>query len=163
LKILSLTAVILFLMPTGLHSQDSQDERRLWSTWSLPKDVLVSLRDQGHLDRFDFYFGVNPYYVTADFNGGGLRDAAIQVMEKPSGKRGVLIWHREDSSVHVLGGGNPFGNGGDDWYWLGVWRATDNDWVPDAKGDVLYVEKPEAAGGRIWWDGAGYNWTQAGD
>ena len=35
--------------------------------------------------------------------------------------------------------------------------------VPGFHGEVLYVEKPESAGGLIYWDGRSYQWIQWGD
>jgi hypothetical protein len=31
------------------------------------------------------------------------------------------------------------------------------------RGEVLYVETPEAAGALIYWDGAKYQWVQRGE
>ena len=83
-----------------------------------------------------------------------------------SGKVGIGFIHRTTKAVHVVGAGIPFGNGGDDFTWLGVWRVEDGlalMEVQDFRAEVLYVEKPESASGLIYWDGKRYQWVQRGD
>jgi hypothetical protein len=112
------------------------------------------------------FLGLNPYYVRGQFDGDSLVDVAVQIIEKASGKRGIAIIHAADSSVHVLGAGVAFGNGGDDFSWLWVWRPEPRKERPDITPsgvELLYVEKPESAGGMIWWNGSSYVWTQHGD
>jgi hypothetical protein len=58
----------------------------------------------------------------------------------------------------MLGGGRAFGNGGDDFTWLDIWRAE-----PARGHDQLFVEKSEPASGAITWDGRSYRWTQLAD
>lgn len=134
--------------------------------WNLPRWADAILHDGRYMDRYELFTGLNPYYVAGRLDADTLPDLAVQIREKASGHRGIAIIHRGSKHVAILGAGQPLGNGGDDWSWLWVWRVEDGLAEPDSafRGhDVLLVEKPESAGGYLWWDGQSYRWTQAGD
>ena len=143
-----------------LRAQDA-----LFASWNLPSWAQRAWLTNAYSERFELFLELNPFYVQGDLDGDGREDVAIQVVEKPSGKRGILVMHRR-GDIHVLGAGRAIGNRGDDFSWLWVWRTESSDLLPadPVKGsDLLYVEKPESAGGLIWWDGVRYRWTQWGD
>ncbi len=134
--------------------------------WNLPPLASVVLGRATCAERYDLFLGLNPYFIRGQFDGDSVLDVAVQIIEKATGKRGIAIIHGADSSVHVLGAGMPFGNGGDDFSWLWVWRTEPRSARPDLTPvgrELLYVEKPESAGGMIWWNGIAYVWTQHGD
>lgn len=133
---------------------------------NLPRLASTTLYHQGYYDRYDLFLGLNPYYQRGYFDQDSAADVAVQVVEKATGKRGIAIVHGGDSTVYILGAGSPFGNGGDDFRWLWVWRVEPgrlHPRIPSAGREILYVEKPESAGGLIWWNGTAYRWTQHGD
>jgi hypothetical protein len=133
--------------------------------WNLPAWVHDALRAGGYRERYDLFTGLNPYYQRGRFDGDDNSDIAVLIREKSTGKRGIAIIQRS-GGVHIIGAGRPFGNGGDDFSWLGVWRVHEREaanGVSPPSRDVLYVEKAESAGGIISWDGTKYVWTQAGD
>jgi hypothetical protein len=135
-------------------------------SWSLPVLAGAALRADGYREKYELFLGLNPYVVRGQFDEDSLVDVAVQIREKATGKRGIAIIHAADSSVHVVGAGTPLSNAGDDFTWLWIWRPEPRSERPDIKAagrELLYVEKPESAGGMIWWDGATYVWTQHGD
>jgi hypothetical protein len=135
-------------------------------SWNLPRWVTQVLHDSGHYERYELFSGLNPYYQRGRFDDDDEIDIAVQVRAKATGKRGIAIVHRATGAVHVLGAGQSFGNGGDDFSWLWVWRVEAREAIKDPllRGrELLLVEKPESAGGMIWWNGAAYVWTQWGD
>jgi hypothetical protein len=69
-----------------------------------------------------------------------------------------LLLRRAHPTPVTIGMGHPFGNGGDDFGWLDIWRIE-----ATAKGDQLVVEKSESASGVVIWDGRRYRWTQLSD
>jgi hypothetical protein len=143
-------------------SSDSLDDVR----WNLPRLASEALQRHGYYERYDVFLGLNPYYQRGYFDADTIADVAVQITEKSSGKRGIAVIHGADSTVHVLGAGIPFGNGGDDFEWLWIWRVESRDFRDDVTPvgrELLYVEKPESAGGVIWWNGREYVWTQHGD
>jgi hypothetical protein len=134
--------------------------------WNLPRLAGTVLARGGRADKYEVFLGLNPYFIRGQFDDDSAIDVAVQIREKSTGKRGVAIIHGTDSSLHVIGAGTPFGNGGDDFSWLWVWRAEPPTARPDISTvgrEFLYVEKPESAGGMVWWNGRAYVWTQHGD
>jgi hypothetical protein len=134
--------------------------------WNLPSWVHDALRAGGYRDRYELFTGLNPYYQRGRFDGDDKSDIAVLIREKSTGKRGIAIIHRSSGAVHIIGAGQPFGNGGDDFSWLGVWHVHEREaanGVSLPSRDVLVVEKPESGGGMISWDGTKYVWTQGGD
>ena len=98
--------------------------------------------------------------------GDGQMDVALLIRHKVTRKVGIVFVHHATGAVYVVGAGTPLGNGGDDFSWLGAWHLDEGQAllkVPGARGEVLYVEKPESAGGLIYWDGRSYQWVQWGD
>ena len=137
-----------------------------YAAWNLPRWAAPMLHDSGFHDRYELFLGLNPYFLTARLDGDDSMDVAIQILERATRKRGLVIIHWRDRSLHVLGAGNRLGNGGDDFQWLWVWRVAPPAEVdaPALRGrEALYLEKPEAAGGYVYWNGATYLWRQAGD
>ena len=138
----------------------------IYVRWNLPGLAGVGLSSGTYAAKYDLFLGLNPYFIRGQFDGDTLLDVAVQITEKATGKRGVAIIHAADSSVHIIGAGTPFGNGGDDFRWLWVWGAEPRTARPDIASvgrELLFVEKPESAGAMIWWNGAAYVWTQHGD
>ena len=137
-----------------------------YADWNLPSWVQKRLAEPDLSRRFARVLEINPYFQHGDFSRDGRLDVAVVVNERTTGKRGVLILHSGSKDAHVLGAGNSFGNGGDDWRWMWVWRVEPTTILPNGRanaGHVLYVAKPEAAGALIYWDGRRYHWLQWGD
>lgn len=133
--------------------------------WNLPSWVHDALRTGGYAERYELFTGLNPHYQRGRFDSDDKSDIAVTIREKRSGKRGIAIIHRSNGAVHIIGAGEPFGNGGDDFSWLGVWWVVERDVTGKAAApsrDILVVEKPEAAGAIISWDGTKYIWKQEG-
>ena len=133
-----------------------------YATSNLPRWAGAALQSQHFGERYELYLGVNPFYQRGDFDGDGEPDLAILVREKTTRKVGIAILHRRTGDLHIVGAGIPLGNGGDDFAWLGVWRVEP---APNSalRREALYVEKPESAGGLIYWNGSRYVWVQMGD
>jgi len=129
-----------------------------WS--SLPGWVKESVTKGDPASHYAVCLCLNPFYQRGDFDGDGRADYAVLVTNRRDGKRGILIVHQRDHSVHVIGAGHPLGAGGDDFKWMDAWRVADRS---PSKSDGLVVEKTEAASALIWWDGKRYRWSQRGD
>ena len=133
---------------------------------NLPQWAFADLRDSGYLQGYRLYLGINPFFQAGLFDGDSLVDVAVQLLEVSSGKRGLAFVHRASHSIHVVGAGKAFGNGGDDFSWLWQWFVQDASTVPEPGvmgRQTLYVGKGDSAGGMIWWNGREYVWTQWGD
>lgn len=124
------------------------------------------------IDRYKISSVINPFYLDMDLNSDGKEEIAISIINS-QGKRGILIIDPENCSFIVLGAGESFGNGGDDFKWMHVWKVhpknipveigAGEDSPISLMGDAIYVAKPEAASALIYWDGGQYRWYQQGD
>lgn len=120
---------------------------------------------------------LTPEYLTADFNNDGLADTAIAIIIE--GKKGFKIKHGGKDEEFLIGAGNTFGNGGDDFGWVDYWKLV-NDSISHKQtfsenGDVLgaedvklestafYLGQEEAGGATIAWIGYEYVWIHQAD
>lgn len=153
---LILPAMLILSSPAMARAQEAGPQ---WlARMSLPRwvdSVVGPLLQEG---RYSLGLTLNPFFQVGDFDRDQRLDAAVFVRSRESGKYGVLMLRRADPRPRALGAGSSFGNGGDDFNWLNVWRVE-----PAGRGDQLFVEKSESASGAISWDGRGYRWTQLGD
>lgn len=88
---------------------------------------------------------LNPIYLADDFNGDGKIDLVFYVVSKSNSKSGLCIVHSTTSECIVLGAGNKFHAGGDDFRWVDLWNVIppgetwETTFKPD--GDVLGTKK----------------------
>jgi hypothetical protein len=138
---------------------------------SLPR-VVAQRVDHTALADYTLSAHLNPYYLQADLDGDGQRDAAVLIKHKVSGKVGIAVFHAGQPAPIVLGAGKFTGNGGDDFSWMDAWQIRDRGAVgrgsgegapPVLKGDAILVIKTEAASGLLHWTGSDYAWYQQGD
>jgi hypothetical protein len=127
---------------------------------------------------------LNPSFLTADFNGDGNADQAHAVIEKKTGKKGLLVLHGNSDAYFVFGAGTRFGEDDDDYQWADLWRLyTDKTafetQFDEETGDIiggkevklqhpgllLMAEEDGSpyAGGIIYWDGRQYVWIHQGE
>ena len=91
--------------------------QHVYASWNLPSWAQRAWHTNAYSERFELFLELNPFYVQGDLDGDGREDVAIQVVEKRSGKRGILVMHRR-GDIHVLGAGRAIGNRADDFSWL---------------------------------------------
>ena len=140
------------------------------ATWSLPMwfrdwfDASAGLKS-----RYDIACYLNPFYHRANFDGRGQLDLAVLVVERTTGKRGILFVHRPGLAHFILGAGTEFGSGGDDFEWMDVWSVDkaprEESGKPEAGivAEVLDLVKSESASGWVGFDGQKYVWVQGSD
>src|SRR5207249_10174832 len=79
----------------------------------------------GGLDQlFKLSSTLNPVYAFGDFDRDGLIDVAVEIKDTGGLRCGVAIVHRIDLSVHIIGAGQPIGNGKDELRCLGSWSVV---------------------------------------
>ena len=107
-----------------------------------------------------------------DFNGDGRWDTAVLIKERSSGKNGIAIYHGRSNRLIIVGAGQDWGNGSDDFPGLDAWhvfhrgpvgKGADRKAPPKLRGDALMVIKTESASTLIYWNGTRYAWYQQGD
>jgi hypothetical protein len=131
---------------------------------SLPAWGHMTLDAPAFAAKYSLESRLNPFFQQGDFDGDGRLDLAVLIVEKASGKHGVALLRRGAAAAVVVGAGRDFGNGGDDWGWMDVWRIEEAAGArPGVVRHDLRVEKSESGGGVIGWDGHAFRWRQAGD
>jgi len=109
----------------------------------------------------------SPPYITGDFDGDGVMDAAVLVERRTTGKLGVAVVHRGTRKVAVLAAGS--GSAGPDdldginqWdpYFKGTTPTIVNPYRPYASliGDALWIERSDSTGGFYIWTGNSFTY-----
>jgi hypothetical protein len=109
----------------------------------------------------------SPPYITGDFDGDGVMDAAVLVERRTTGKLGVAVVHRGTRKVTVLAAGSGSA-GPDDLDGISQWdpfvKGTTptivNPYRPNASliGDALWVERNHSMGGFYIWTGSSFTY-----
>jgi len=139
---------------------------------NLPRWVC-GLTNEKQLDAtYAVYEGMNPFFVSGDFDGDGKTDVAVWVMNKRTKELGVIILHRGSRAMFVLGAGNR-GERGSDWRNRDQWTlypkaplarsSHEPPPPPRLKGDALWFSKSESLSYFVYWDGQGYKYYQETD
>lgn len=148
-----LTAAALVLSASTL---DAQWFSRFNS--QLPPWAESALTNAGFWSSYDFTSRISPEVGVADLDGDGLWDLAISIVDLGGRRRGIAIVHHIDQSVHIVGAGQPLGNG--------------QDALPNAGGWGVGALVGDHSGIRVvgwhtsaWlvWNGRTYVWVQDSD
>src|SRR2546430_14840214 len=159
-----LTVAVITQLPSSLLGQ-ARGALAAYRVRNVPPWALKALGAQFQA-QYEWYDRVNPFYQRGDFDGDGRADVAILIRHKCTRKVGIAFVHQATGAGHFVGAGTLLGNGGYGFAWLVDWRLEEGPAlarIPGLHGEVLYVEKPESAGGLIYWDGHTYQWVQWGD
>jgi len=123
-------------------------------------------------EKYTVYEGMNPFFVSGDFDGDGKTDAAVWVMNKRTKQLGVVVLHRGTDAVYVLGAGTS-GERGADFRGLDAWTIYPKAPIeqsrhearpaPNLRGDALWFGKSESASFFVYWDGRRYRYYQESD
>lgn len=152
--------------------------------YSQNKDLPLWVKNEFYkrdLNRhYDFEAYLTPSFLIADFDGDSKTDAVVLLVEKKSRKKGLLIIHK-NKGYYILGAGNEFGKGGDNFTWANKWGIFSNKIVYETTfdkrtGDIIggkkrrllhpaieIEDKEKGAGGLIYWDGKKYIWIHQGE
>jgi len=108
-----------------------------------------------------------PPYITGDFDGDGVTDAAVLVERRATGKLGVAVVHRGMRKVTVLAAGS--GSAGPDdldgiseWdpFFKGTTPTIVNPYRPNASliGDALWIARNDSTTGFYIWTGSSFTY-----
>lgn len=149
-----------------------------------PQWVTDSLKSRGLDQKYVVSPFLQPVFLQADFTGDGSSDIVVLIIEKTTGKKGVLLIHDTFKQYYVFGAGNMFGDGSDDFKWANKWSvfhgkhayATQFDKKSGdmVKGKEIILQRAavsimatedgaDVAGGLIYWDGKKYIWIHQGE
>jgi hypothetical protein len=108
-----------------------------------------------------------PPYITGDFDGDGVRDAAVLVERRATGKLGIAVINRITRKVTVLAAGSGSAGPDDldglkewDWYFKGTTPTIVNPYRPNASliGDALWIARNDSTGGFYIWTGSSFTY-----
>lgn len=172
--------LILFLIPVFLTTKGQNIEFSEFKLReSLPEWLLFNTHQVKCERQLVVTKTLNPYYLESDFNGDSVMDIALNVIEKNTGKKGVLIIHGSTFNAFVIGAGNNFAHIGDDLKFLEIWKVyrkknvslttfSENGEILGAKrktidNDAIEVSKSESPSNIIAWETDKYVWLHTGD
>jgi hypothetical protein len=123
---------------------------------SLPAWVDSALTQAGVAGKYELTSTLNPDVRWGDFDGDGFLDVALGVVASGTRRRGIVIVHRVDRSVHVVGAGQGIGNGRNEF-------PSDAGWGVqrlETHRDVLRTDGWGNWHGWLAWTGQAYVWVQ---
>ena len=155
----------------SVHGQTNEPDTWLLGEklpgWSGKAFKLLKLDSLYKLSDF-----INPYYIEADFNGDNKTDIAIAIEHTGTKKKGMIIIHQSTGKHFIIGAGKDFGNGGDNFNWMDIWKVYRDKRIGlgvgetkpvDLKTNAIYVAKSESSSAVIYWTGEKYKWYHQGD
>jgi len=144
----------------GVAPARAQLSRRTFG--GLPRWADSALVTAGLGRQFTLSSQLNPAYEFGDFDGDGFFDVAVEIEDAGGLRHGIAVVHRIDRSVHVVGAGQPIGNGKDQLSRSARWGVSSpRQGRHRAVGrDVLYITQPGAHDGWLAWDGRAYVWIE---
>jgi hypothetical protein len=156
---------------------------RVHAQKSLPAWFSTTFKNSGLSTKYSITPFIKPAFFESDFNGDKISDIAVLVTEIKTKKKGILLIHGKTNQHYLFGAGTKFGNGGDNFRWMGRWsiykdKIADEGGV-DKNGDLIATKKIKLSrigllitdledgqadsGGIIYWTGVKYIWIHQGE
>ena len=129
---------------------------------NIPTEVSNCLkRSAGLFINGDF----NPFYISADFDGDGRLDFAVQVRRQQ--RKDILVCLTNSAKPILLSSGVEKWSSAEEWR-FDAWSVVPKhnksvSWPAGAKGDALLLDVKETANGLVYWDGKVFRWKQLED
>jgi hypothetical protein len=133
--------------------------------------VPDSLWDSARAAGLDSLYAIDlrlqyPPYTEGDFDGDGVRDAAILVQQRRTGKVGVAFVMGRAHRVVIVGAGHTVPGAADDFAWVNTWdvglQSVSADLVRRLMangpfvGDVLRMSRDTTRNMFLYWKGSGF-------
>ncbi|MGN6638878.1 MAG: hypothetical protein ACTHJ8_08195 [Mucilaginibacter sp.] len=126
---------------------------------------------------------IKPTYLNADFNGDNIPDVAALIVQRKTNKKGIIIMLARINKYFILGAGQNFGNGSDNFQWIRKWNIYNKSFawetVVNKDGDLVGARKIKLShaailtsdlidgesnsGGIINWSESKFIWIQQGE
>lgn len=149
---------ILCLLSCGQTKMDEAD----MVVMELPHWSLSTLEKESFKNRYAFDTRINPFYLNVDVNGDKNLDLAAVIVEKASGRRGMIVLEQATDSLHVFGAGTQNSLGGANWNWLIGWKAEDRltagSGVEKNVGTAFILFTDKNTANWLYWDGQEWEW-----
>ncbi|HET9791076.1 MAG TPA: hypothetical protein VFR08_07225 [Candidatus Angelobacter sp.] len=147
----------------ALHPPYDQSVRVPVDTYNVPNEIDACMK---RLPGLIINGEMNPFYLSADFDGDGRLDFAIQVTRTEM--KGIAVCLSSQKAPIVLGAGSSL-----IWPPSEKWRFNAWSVVPKestavsrpakAKHDAILLDIKETANGLLYWDGRTFRWKQLSD
>jgi hypothetical protein len=139
---------------------------------NLPDWACEATYNRGLQRTYGLYTRMNPFFISADFDGDGRSDIAIWVTDSKSRKRGILFLMQGRDEYFVAGAGKDPQERGNDYTYVDIWSLIPKgerlESVHESskvvlRGDAIVAAKSESAAFAIYWDGHKFNFYQLTD
>jgi hypothetical protein len=167
--------LIILAIPIILPAQESGENQKTFLFQANLPEEIYRFYDQPKIrSAYAIRADLNPFYLRGDFDGDQIQDCALSIVERTTGKKGILIYHTGTRAFYVVGAGKSLsgGKGGDDYDWMEAWKvyvkkdveigAGEKEKIA-LKGEGILAIKLESSSGIIYWTGKEYKWYQQGD
>jgi hypothetical protein len=151
-----------FFVPLAFAQQKPIEDTKI-NPFNVPDELRACVKTKPDVE---FNAGVNPFYISGDFDGDGFTDFAVQVKSKNNQRKGILFCFANGGSM-LLGAGAPVVWPQDD---PGIWPF--DSWMlirkgskhlsiyPQMKFDVVALVMADEGGGLLFWDGHKFRWKR---
>jgi hypothetical protein len=144
-----------------LHGATASAQLSPTTFGGIPLWADSALRTGGLDQLFKLSSTLNPVHEFGDLDRDGLLDVAVEIKDAGGLRCGVAIIHRIDRSVHIVGAGEPLGNGANElacgrW---GVKAGRDRHRYVGFSPDLLYVADARGQSWWVVWNGRSYVWV----
>lgn len=167
--------IVSLVIPAITFGQSETEEYKTFVFESnLPDELYHFYRQDKIKNTYALRTDLNPFYLRGDFDGDKNQDYALSVVERKTGKKGILIYHTGFKMHYVIGAGKALSNRNtmDDYAWMDAWKVYSDKDVEigfdettklTLKTEAILAIKVESASGLIYWTGKEYKWYQQGD
>src|ERR1700674_3684405 len=94
--------VLLTVVATPQTQNQNNDEQ---TNWNLPPVVSRRFQAEHFLARYDVSTKLNPFYLRGDFDGDGIPDYAVLVVNRTTKVVGIAMVRSRAKQIEVLGAG----------------------------------------------------------
>ncbi|MBI3220121.1 MAG: hypothetical protein HYZ44_11465 [Bacteroidetes bacterium] len=166
---------LLLLSPLLVSGQDNLEQHTLFVLESsLPSDLLNLYTLEKIKGNYALRTDINPFYLRGDFDGDKVLDYALGIVDRATGKKGILIYHFGAKSYYVVGAGKLISNSRnmDDLSLMDAWTIHTVEEVEKGvgetstiklKGEAILGIKTESSSWLIYWTGKEYSLYWQGD
>lgn len=172
--------VCMLLASMGIDARPSRWQEDLPPNWNIPRAVWDRFKSEKILERYEISPKLNPFYLRGDFDGDGVPDYAVLVTNRNTKATGIAVVRSRARHAEILGAGGvklrvaalPDGSpphwvddftGYDAWHVAPKKQLKKTGWdkpITKMTTEGIVVERTEASGGLIYWDGKRYRWLQ---
>ncbi len=158
------TSLFILLIPSiVVHPLYCQNARVPVDSYNVPNEIDACMK---RLPGLAINGEMNPFYLSADFDGDGRLDFAIQVVRTEV--KGIAVCLSSQKAPLVVGAGSSLIWSPSEKWRFNAWSVVPKESTavsrpPKAKQDAILLDIKETANGLLYWDGRTFRWKQLSD